>query len=474
MIFKICLDEVNRLYFYIYNKLTSWKALARIKIDKSKLVLINLILYRFKKKGKKMKKIFKMLLVIVVSLMTTFMVTVDAVAINDINKEERLISEILTYFSYSEGDFNKYNGWSASVIKGDIDIQQSLNELKEVNPLLGEAFSNIMDYWIYADTSMPINLDVLPDGLPNDNSLCIVTLGFQLDQETGEMQPELIKRLEVTLLNAIKYPNAYIAVTGGGTSLADPSKTEGEEMAKWLIAHGVDEKRIIVENKAPTTVGNATNTFRLLKEKPEVKSIAMISSSSHIQRAVAIFEAVFQLEAYRSNCEAINILSNASCLVERQEKLSQQLASVSEAINTCLGSNVKLIDGLNLSTLEYLEIANVNDKYEQGSKIEPKIIAHFIKNNNEKFSVDVTDKASIEAVDSNKIADQILKASFSYNNKTQEITKNITITAPQNTLKPDTGKVISVKTGDNSLAATFVNMLLFSVGGYLYLRKRES
>lgn len=331
-----------------------------------------------------------------------------------------------------------------------------------------------MDYWIYADTSMPINLDVLPDGLPNDNSLCIVTLGFQLDQETGEMQPELIKRLEVTLLNAIKYPNAYIAVTGGGTSLADPSKTEGEEMAKWLIAHGVDEKRIIVENKAPTTVGNATNTFRLLKEKPEVKSIAMISSSSHIQRAVAIFEAVFQLEAYRSNCEAINILSNASCLVERQEKLSQQLASVSEAINTCLGSNVKLIDDLNLSTLEYLEIANVNDKYEQGSKIEPKIIAHFIKNNNEKFSVDVTDKASIEAVDSNKIADQILKASFSYNNKTQEITKNITITAPQNTLKPDTGKVTSVKTGDNSLAATFVNMLLFSVGGYLYLRKRES
>lgn len=112
-----------------------------------------------------MKKIFKMLLVILVSLMTTFMVTVDAVAINDINKEERLISEILTYFSYSEGDFNKYNGWSASVIKGDIDIQQSLNELKEVNPLLGEAFSNIMDYWIYADTSMPINLDVLPDGL---------------------------------------------------------------------------------------------------------------------------------------------------------------------------------------------------------------------------------------------------------------------------------------------------------------------
>ena len=306
-----------------------------------------------------MKKLFKSVLTVFVSLTMLFSLTVNVAAIENTasSDEERLISEILTYFSYSEGDFNEHNGWTASSITADVDIQRCLTELKELNPELGEAFTNIMDYWIYADTTMPIYSDFLPDGLPMDNSLCIVTLGYQLDQTTGEMQQELIDRLIVTLNSANRYPNAYIVVTGGGTSPADPSKTEGEEMAKWLIANGVDENRIIVENKAPTTVGNATNTFRLLKEKPEVKSIAMISSSSHIQRAVAIFQAVFQLEAYKANTDAIEILNNTSCSVDRQETLSQQMNSVTEAINTCLNSkNIGIIADLSLSTLDSIEI----------------------------------------------------------------------------------------------------------------------
>lgn len=144
-------------------------------------------------------------------------------------------------------------------------------------------------------------------------------------------------------------------------------------MAKWLIDHGVDENRIIVENEAPTTVGNATNTFRLLKEKPEVKSIAMISSSSHIQRAVAIFQAVFQLEAYKANTDAIEILNNTSCSVDRQETLSQQMNSVTEAINTCLNSkNIGIIADLSLSTLDSIEITNVNDTYSKGAKVDQK------------------------------------------------------------------------------------------------------
>ena len=169
-----------------------------------------------------MKKIFKSLLTVFVSLTMLFSLTVNVAASESTvsSDEQRLISEILTYFSYSKGDFNEHNGWTASSITADVDIQRCLNELKELNPELGEAFTNIMDYWIYADTTMPIYSGVLPDGLPTDNSLCIVTLGFQLNQTTGEMQQELIDRLIVTLESAIKYPNASIVVTGGGTSVS--------------------------------------------------------------------------------------------------------------------------------------------------------------------------------------------------------------------------------------------------------------
>ena len=421
-----------------------------------------------------MKKLFKSVLTVFVSLTMLFSLTVNVAAIENTasSDEERLISEILTYFSYSEGDFNEHNGWTASSITADVDIQRCLTELKELNPELGEAFTNIMDYWIYADTTMPIYSDFLPDGLPMDNSLCIVTLGYQLDQTTGEMQQELIDRLIVTLNSANRYPNAYIVVTGGGTSPADPSKTEGEEMAKWLIANGVDENRIIVENKAPTTVGNATNTFRLIKEKPEVKSIAMISSSSHIQRAVAIFQAVFQLEAYKANTDAIEILNNTSCSVDRQETLSQQMNSVTEAINTCLNSkNIGIIADLSLSTLDSIEITNVNDTYSKGAKV----TAHFTTPAGEKYDLDVTDKAEITDIDTSKLGSQVLKVTYSYGDVVKDVSKTITVgTTAVDTSKGDKpSNTTAVKTGDETYALTFVSLMMLTACGYTYLRRKE-
>ncbi len=375
---------------------------------------------------------------LMVSMMLFVPMNVSAASIIT-SDEESLISQVLTYFSeYTDGDFNEDNGWTASEFKADIDIDRCLMELKKLNPSLGQAYTNIIDYWKYADTTMQINKDVLPDGLPNDNSLCIVTLGFQLNQITGEMQPELIDRLNVTLASAKKYPNAYIVVTGGGTSPAAPDKTEGGEMAKWLIENGVNEERIIVENRAPTTVGNAIYSFELLKKKPEVKSIAMISSASHIQRAVAIFKTVFELEAYKTNSESIEIISNASCPVSRKEKLSQQVAAIQESTNYCLESDVKLLKSMKLSTLNNISLLNVNDKYDKGSKVEPQVIADFTTFDGKEFKVDITDQALIQMIDTNKIGKQVLNVKYSYNDVTKEIKKNVLVEEAKNEVeKPD-------------------------------------
>ena len=37
-----------------------------------------------------------------------------------------------------------------------------------------------MKYGDYVNTDMNVNVDVLPDGLPNDDSLCITVLGLSL------------------------------------------------------------------------------------------------------------------------------------------------------------------------------------------------------------------------------------------------------------------------------------------------------
>ena len=60
-----------------------------------------------------------------------------------------------------------------------------------------------------------------PEGLPDDDSLCIVILGYSLSPY-GEVRDELMTRLDAGIEVAEKYPNAYILVTGGGTALREP------------------------------------------------------------------------------------------------------------------------------------------------------------------------------------------------------------------------------------------------------------
>ena len=123
-------------------------------------------------------------------------------------------------------------------------IQESLVKIAEIDPKAGRAWEKIMESWHRCNT-MEVPRNVLPDGLPEDDSLCIVTLGFALNED-GSMKPELVNRLKVALASAEKYPNAYVAVTGGGTA-SYTDDTEAEVMAQWLMEQGIDTDRIIVE-----------------------------------------------------------------------------------------------------------------------------------------------------------------------------------------------------------------------------------
>ena len=168
-------------------------------------------------------------------------------------------------------------------------IAADVEELKAHDLRLGEAWGDIMDYWDYANSRMEINLDRLPKDLPTDDSLCIVVLGFQLNED-GSMAPELLGRCALALQAAEQYPNAYLLCTGGGTARQHPEITEAGAMADWFRGRGVEESRLIVEDRSTTTEENALNALGILtRQYPQIRSLAIVTSDYHLPLSCLMF-----------------------------------------------------------------------------------------------------------------------------------------------------------------------------------------
>ena len=190
--------------------------------------------------------------------------------------------------------------------------EELLKELEETDEKAAAQWKKILKYWKYANHDIRINEEVLPDGLPDDDTLCLVALGFKL-KDDGSMKEELIERLKVVLASAKKYQNALIVCTGGGTAAGNPEATEAGKMAKWLEKKGIAKERILVEDKSMTTAQNAQNTYDLLrKEQPQVTQIAIISSDYHIATGALFFESCFLLQAEDPEQPEMNVISNAA------------------------------------------------------------------------------------------------------------------------------------------------------------------
>lgn len=180
---------------------------------------------------------------------------------------------------------------------------QALEELSAADSVLADQWKKIMDLWESPVTVNP----VLPDTLPQDDSLCLVVLGFQLNPD-GTIREELEERLKVALAASKQYPQALIVCTGGGTAADNPDATEADRMAEWLETNGVEASRILVENRSLTTAQNAVYTFDILSEKyPQVNQIAILSSDYHIATGVLLFGAESILRG-----SPVSIVSNAA------------------------------------------------------------------------------------------------------------------------------------------------------------------
>ena len=186
-------------------------------------------------------------------------------------------------------------------------VEALLGELNAIDPAAYAQWTQIMQLWKSTQTDLSIHPSILPDGLDDTDALCLVVLGFQLNPD-GTMREELVERLGVVLTSSQKYPNALIVCTGGGTATEDPTATEAGRMAEWLMEHGVDTDRIIVEDRSLTTAQNAIYTFDILAQSyPQVNQLAIISSDYHIATGTLLFGA----EAILRN-SPVSVVSNAA------------------------------------------------------------------------------------------------------------------------------------------------------------------
>ena|GEM_PF-432610 len=191
-------------------------------------------------------------------------------------------------------------------------VETLLRELGDADPDAAVRWGCIMELWRSLDADVPISYDVLPDGLSDTDSLCIVVLGFQLFPD-GSMRPELIERLTVALRCAEQYPNACILCTGGPTAFGNGAVTEAGNMADWLVENGVDRDRVIVENRSLSTAQNAVFGFDVLEQQyPSVSELAIVSSDYHIATGMLVFGAESLLRAEEAGTESLHIVANAA------------------------------------------------------------------------------------------------------------------------------------------------------------------
>ena len=92
-------------------------------------------------------------------------------------------------------------------------------------------------------------------------------------------------------------------------------------MAIWLKKHGVSKKRIITEKESLSTVQNAQFTVDiLLREHPEIKYLAIITSDYHVRSGALFFETEAILRAGPGEEPRLTVIALAACQTSCQEQ----------------------------------------------------------------------------------------------------------------------------------------------------------
>ena len=111
----------------------------------------------------------------------------------------------------------------------------------------------------------------------------LIVLGAAVYQDKPSLT--LVRRLEGALDYLIACPES-VAIVSGGMGPGE-TVTEAEAMRDWLVAHGIKEERVLLEDRATSTKENLSFSFDIIRERGDEPDgqVAIVSSAYHLYRA---------------------------------------------------------------------------------------------------------------------------------------------------------------------------------------------
>ena len=197
--------------------------------------------------------------------------------------------------------------------KNDLS-EKIIDKLAQAHP---DRTKSYQDKFSRTTRRMALPLRITPYlGMPQEKH-AIVVLGYALGKG-GTVQPTLSKRLDKALELAHIYPQAPLILSGG---VQQGGITESYAMAEWLAGKGIARSRLILEDLAKDTVGNAMYSAAILKDLG-VSHATLVSSASHIRRGLTLLEEASRNQGLDLQFESLVDLDYPS--LEEAQKISEQ------------------------------------------------------------------------------------------------------------------------------------------------------
>ena len=156
---------------------------------------------------------------------------------------------------------------------GELERMQALEIISKQAAEEVSALLNKTEDLLSAPYGSQPQTNIVPDA--------IIVFG-QSPKENGKPSAGLLSRLERAKEMAERFPDAMLILSGGDVKT---QYTEASVMRTWLIEQGIDEKRLLLDELARDTYGNAIGSVELCKII-DAHNVIVIGTILHLPRAV--------------------------------------------------------------------------------------------------------------------------------------------------------------------------------------------